>query len=136
MEWEKTVENLKLDDLLPIEGMNDNDSYYYYRGSLTQPGNNGINGTTNSSMSNATDCAESVLWINYEKTIPISELQLGILRNLLVTLNEIQDEIDPNKTFTCISNFRPIHDLTSAVTPTSTSRKLADHSFQYSYIAV
>ena len=110
IEFEQPVENLTMKDLLPMEDVGQEDNYYYYQGSLTQPGNNG---TSNSSMSNATDCAESVLWIIYEKTIQISELQLVTLRNLLFTVNEAEDEIDPNKTYTCISNFRPIHALTT-----------------------
>ena len=83
-----------LDALLPQGGLQLWDNYYYYSGSQTLPGNN----------QTAEDCNEPVLWIVYEKTIPISEAQMTPFRRLLSAAN---DGADPP----CVHNFRPVHQL-------------------------
>ena len=77
LEFERQVENLQLDQLLPNGGVGSMDSYFYYSGSLTNPAN---------STTSTTDCSEPVLWINYEKTIQISNSQIQILRSFLAII--------------------------------------------------
>jgi carbonic anhydrase len=88
---------LNMSELLPPGGIQLSDNYFYYNGSITLP-----------------SCRENVLWINYEKTIPISETQLNILRELLISLNEFSEQNSE-----CVNNFRPLLDLN----PTTISRK-------------
>lgn len=83
--------------LLPQSGLQLWDNYYYYSGSQTLPRNQ-------TAFDDAKDCTEPVLWIVYEKTIPISEAQMAGFRQLLVAAN---DGIDPP----CVHNFRPVHEL-------------------------
>ena len=82
--------------LLPQSGLQLWDNYYYYSGSQTLPSNQ-----------TAEDCTEPVLWIVYEKTIPISEAQMTPFRRLLSAAN---DGADPP----CVHNFRPVHQLYNA----------------------
>ena len=79
--------------LLPQDGLQLWDNYYYYSGSQTLP-------------NDAKNCTEPVLWIVYEKTIPISEAQITPFRRLLSAANDI-DGADPP----CVHNFRPVHPL-------------------------
>ena len=83
--------------LLPPGGLQLWDNYYYYSGSQTLPRNQ-------TAFDDAKDCTEPMLWIVYEKTIPISEAQMTGFRKLLVAAN---DGIDPP----CVHNFRPVHEL-------------------------
>jgi hypothetical protein len=103
--------------LLPVGGLASTDKYFFYSGSLTQPGN---------TTSNSTDCLEPVQWINYEKTIPISEIELGSLRTLLAVVNVEMALINPRAELSdpCVNNFRPIHALNPIVTSTGINRKL------------
>ena len=89
--------------LLPEGGLQLWDNYYYYSGSRTLPRNQ-----------TAEDCTEPVLWIVYEKTIPISETQLTPFRRLLLAANGwslsdaggfLVNGTDPP----CVHNFRPTH---------------------------
>ena len=126
MEFEQAVPGMQLNQLLPRGGVGSSDSYFYYSGSLTQPDN---------STDPKIDCSESVQWINYEKTIQISEIQLGTLRALLSTINLKQEE---NYDFrpTCSSNFRPLHQLNPSQTARAPSpvvgrrkaRKFSQHN--------
>ena len=85
--------------LLPQSGLQLWDNYYYYSGSQTLPSNQ-------TAFDDAKDCTEPVLWIVYEKTIPISEAQMTPFRRLLSAANDI-DGADPP----CVHNFRPAHQL-------------------------
>jgi hypothetical protein len=91
---EQAVPGLFLTQLLPEGGIVDSDNFYYYSGSLTQPGDASLGGSP--------DCTEPVLWINYERTIPISSRQLRTLRAFLITVSSLRGDI-------CITNFRPVH---------------------------
>ena len=101
VEFEVPVRGVEvnLDALLPPGGVQLWDNYYYYSGSQTLPRNQ-------TAFDDAKDCTEPVLWIVYEKTIPISEAQMTEFRNLMVAANDI-DGIDPP----CVHNFRPVHEL-------------------------
>merc|ERR1711962_1588036 len=67
---------LQLVDLLPVGGITPQDNFYYYEGSYTKP-----------------PCSQTVFWINYEKTIPISESQLNIFRSLFWTNHAVQIQL-------------------------------------------
>ena len=119
-EFEGEVPNFQLDKLLPSEGVNFMDSYFYYSGSFTSP----INST------GYQDCSQAVLWINYEKTIPISESQLATLQSLLTAINTKQQENFPSRQ-SCSGNFRPIHPLNPKPPPGDigqTPRRLTRHN--------
>ena len=88
---------VSLDALLPPGGLQLWDNYYYYSGSQTLPRNQ-------TDFDDAKDCTEPVLWLVYEKTIPISEAQMTAFRRLLAAANY---GIDPP----CVHNFRPVHEL-------------------------
>ena len=109
--------------LLPPGGLQLWDNYYYYSGSQTLPRNQ-------TAFDDAKDCTEPVLWIVYEKTIPISEAQMTAYRRLLVAANyDYRDhyEVDYSGDYSgnysgdyggdygidppCVHNFRPVHDL-------------------------
>ena len=90
---------VNLGALLPPGGLQLWDNYYYYSGSQTLPRNQ-------TAFDDAKDCTEPVLWIVYEKTIPISEAQMTPFRRLLSAANDI-DGADPP----CVHNFRPAHQL-------------------------
>ena len=109
LEFEKCIPDLSLSDILPTGGVGFFDNYFYYSGSLTQPGN---------TTSNATDCVEPVTWINYEKTIPISESQLNSFRDFLKTVSSMQ--LHPQA---CVHNYRPLHALNPTVTSVAIVRK-------------
>ena len=116
------VADLTLDQLLPIGGVGLMENYYYYTGSLTQPNNTNLETTG--------DCTEQVLWIVYEKTVPISESQMGVLRSLLSTVNSAitafflgLGSADPGLT-PCVSNFRPLVALNPSISATAITRKL------------
>lgn len=118
LEFEKCFPDLSLSDLLPTGGVGFFDNYFYYSGSLTQPGN---------TTSNATDCVEPVTWINYEKTIPISETQLNSLRAFLQAVNTETVYISSSarllQTQACVHNYRPLHALNPTVTSLALVRK-------------
>ena len=99
VEFEVPVRGVEvnLDALLPPGGVQLWDNYYYYSGSQTLPRNQ-------TAFDDAKDCTEPVLWIVYEKTIPISEAQMTPFRRLLSAAN---DGVDPP----CVHNFRPAHQL-------------------------
>ena len=99
VEFEVPVRGVEvnLDALLPPGGVQLWDNYYYYSGSQTLPRNQ-------TAFDDAKDCTEPVLWIVYEKTIPISEAQMTPFRRLLSAAN---DGVDPP----CVHNFRPVHQL-------------------------
>ena len=120
-EFESEVPNFQLDKLLPSEGVNFMDSYFYYSGSLTSPV------YSKESTGPPRNCNESVLWINYEKTIPISESQLGTLRSLLTAINKKQQLQYPSRK-TCFGNFRPIHSLNMEPTSGGQTRRLTGHN--------
>ena len=127
-----------LDMLLPEGGIQTNDNYFHYDGSLTLP--------RNSNTTDAEDCNEPVKWIVYEKKIPASEKQLKHFRYLLqvaaadTTFLErygiCGTEVDCSTPTTalgkqlrgclcaedlmCVHNFRPIH----AINPSITARGL------------
>ena len=93
-----------LEVLLPSDGLQLWDNYFYYSGSETLPNNE-------TDFIGPRDCTEPVLWIVYEKTIPISEAQMNPLRRLLLAVNNAL-KVDPP----CVHNFRPVHQLDSATT--------------------
>ena len=93
-----------LEVLLPSDGLQLWDNYYYYSGSETLPNNE-------TDFIGPRDCTEPVLWIVYEKTIPISEAQMNPFRRLLLAANNAL-KVDPP----CVHNFRPVHQLDSAST--------------------
>ena len=103
-----------LEVLLPPDGVQLWDNYYYYYGSETLPNNE-------TDFFGPRDCTEPVLWIVYEKTILISEAQMNPFRRLLLAAN---NGTDPP----CVHNFRPVHQLepstTSDAVPVSTGRQL------------
>ena len=110
-EFEGEVPNFQLDKLLPSEGVNFMDSYFYYSGSFTSPINStGYPDTSPINSPSYQDCSQAVLWINYKKTIPISESQLATLQSLLTAINTKQQENFPSRQ-SCSGNFRPIHPL-------------------------
>ena len=93
-----------LEVLLPPDGLQLWDNYFYYSGSETLPNNE-------TDSIGPRDCTEPVLWIVYEKTIPISEAQMNPFRRLLLAANNAL-KVDPP----CVHNFRPVHQLDSAST--------------------
>ena len=103
-----------LEVLLPSDGLQLWDNYFYYSGSETLPNNE-------TDFIGPRDCTEPVLWIVYEKTILISEFQMNPFRRLLLAAN---NGTDPP----CVHNFRPVHQLkpstTSDAVPVSTGRQL------------
>ena len=116
---EKTIFNPSLDEyeyevslaevdtlevLLPSDGLQLWDNYYYYSGSETLPNNE-------TDFIGPRDCTEPVLWIVYEKTIPILEAQINPFRLLLLAANNALQVGPP-----CVHNFRPVHQLDSATT--------------------
>lgn len=127
-----------LDKLLPEGGLANSDNYFYYEGSLTLP--------RNSNTTDAEDCSETVLWIVFEKKIPISESQLKAMRSLLKFASAdfaaqnpslCSDEVCATQTTSlqkqlrgcicaedlmCVHNFRPIHALNPSVTATRLNR--------------
>ena len=127
---EKTIFNPSLDEyeyevslaevdtlevLLPPDGLQLWDNYYYYNGSETLPNND-------TDFIGSWDCTEPVLWIVYEKTIPISEAQMNPFRRLLLAANgwNISDTGAPITNGTdppCVHNFRPVHQLESTAAP-------------------
>jgi hypothetical protein len=118
---EQAVTGLSLTQLLPEGGVLDSDNFYYYSGSLTQPGNATFGGSP--------DCTEPVLWINYERTIPISGSQLRTLRAFLITVSTAHSLSSLDRHI-CVTNFRPIH----AFSPSSRAiaRKLPlESTFKY-----
>ena len=86
--------------LLPQGGLQLWDNYYYYSGSKTLPQNE-------TAFDEAEDCTEPMLWIIYEKTIPISEAQMTPFRRLLSAANNVDEADNPP----CVHNFRPVHQL-------------------------
>ena len=95
VEFEAVASVDNLGALLPQGGLQLWDDYYYYSGSQTLPRNM-------TAFDDAEDCTEPVLWIVYEKTIPISEAQMSPFRSLLYAAN---DGADPP----CVHNFRPVN---------------------------
>ena len=116
LEFEKCIPDLSLSDILPTGGVGFFDNYFYYSGSLTQPGN---------TTSNTTDCVEPVTWINYEKTIPISESQLNSFRDFLQAINTARQlqAARQLQTQACVHNYRPLHALNPTVTSVAIVRK-------------
>ena len=93
-----------LEVLLPPDGLQLWDNYFYYSGSETLPNNE-------TDFIGPRDCTEPVLWIVFEKTIPISEAQMDPFRRLLLAANNAL-KVDPP----CVHNFRPVHQLDSTTT--------------------
>ena len=109
--YDSGLETLK--SLSPPGGLELQDNYYYYSGSDT------FIRDDRKYFGAAPNCSEPVLWIVYEKTIPISEAQMAVFRGLLLIMSGLKNCVPGSINPRCVHNFRPVHPMSTNVPPSS-----------------